>query len=417
MFKGRKIKNSFLFYFALTSILLYTTTNMALPEYISIFEDSAYHIGPQGGDVAVIENSVEPLRDNIKIDVVSGTDVLPEQAGTYEAKYTVFGIPVKTVSLNVVPDKMLIPCGNISGIVVNTDGVLVIGTGKVKNEDGQEISPSDGILKSGDTVTAINGNKISSKEQFENAVANSEGAVMTFTVLWDGKEQNEKVKPVMSENNGGYKIGCWIRDDTQGLGTLTFIDPENNTFGALGHGIYDVDTNTLMNASEGIITSSKVTGVVKGQKGVPGEVSGTLDKSHVFGEILSNANAGIYGRITDMSICPSADVQPVEIALSKDVHTGKAYVRSDISGKTEDYEIEIESINRLDTSSDRSMTVRITDEKLLNMAGGIIQGFSGSPILQDGKLVGALTHVFVNNPQKGYGIFIDNMLAQSKNIE
>ena len=403
-------------YFLPVSFLLFGFYCITLPQHISVYENSIAHIGTgfEEESRAVIENAAVLVKENIEIDIVNGTDISAQNAGVYNAKYTFLGIPVKDVSLNVVPRTKLIPCGNVSGVVIETKGVLVLGTGKVVDESGNEVSPCSGIIKSGDSVVSVNGKEITSKEDFTEAVSQSNGENMEISVVRDGKVVETNVTPVMSQTDGEYKIGCWVRDDTQGLGTLTFINPENNVFGALGHGIYDVDTNTLMNTSGGVITKSDVTGVKKGEKGVPGEINGSLDKNKIFGSIFSNTNAGIYGVITQMSNLPDLAGEAIQTAISSDVHTGKAYIKSDILGKSELYEIEIENINRLDISSDKSMTVKITDEKLLETTGGIVQGMSGSPIIQDGKLIGALTHVFVNNPQKGYGIFIDNMLIRAE---
>ncbi len=402
-------------YFLPLSFLFFGFYCLTLPQHISVYENSVAHIGTgyEQESKAVIENTAVPVKENIEIDIVNGTDVSAQNAGVYNAKYTFLGIPVKNVSLNVVPRAKLIPCGNVSGVVIETKGVLVLGTGKITDESGNEVSPCSGIIKSGDSVVSVNGKEVNSKEDFTKAVAQSNGENISISVLRNGKIVETNVTPVMSQRDGEYKIGCWVRDDTQGLGTLTFINPENNVFGALGHGIYDVDTNTLMNTSGGVMTLSDVTGVRKGEKGVPGEINGSLNKEKIFGTVFSNTNAGIYGVITQKSNLPLISDEAVETAISSDVHTGKAYIKSDVLGKSELYEVEIENINRLDISSDKSMTVKITDERLLEKTGGIVQGMSGSPILQDGKLIGALTHVFVNNPQKGYGIFIDNMLIKA----
>ena len=412
VFKRKKI----FIYSMLLFFLLFSILSQRLPKHISVYENSTAHVGvgiAEEENTAVIENSAVPVKDNIEIDIVKGADIVSADSGIYNAKYTFLGIPVKNVNLNVVPQKDLIVCGNISGEVIETKGVLVLGTGKIKDSEGNNVSPCSGILKSGDSVLSIDGTTVSTKEEFTDIVSQSGGKSLKLGILRDGENISADITPVMSGDNDGYKIGCWVRDDTQGLGTLTFVNPENNTFGALGHGIYDVDTNTLMSTSGGVITASEVTGVKKGEKGAPGEVSGSLNKDRVFGSILSNTDEGIYGIITSVSLCPSLNSEPMETAISKDVHTGKAYIKSDIMGKPELYEIEIENINRLDITSDKSMTVKITDERLLSATGGIIQGMSGSPIIQDNKLIGALTHVFVNNPQKGYGIFIDNMLLES----
>ena len=421
MIKQRNLSKKIFVYSFLSVFLALNLMVYFLPAHISVYENSRCHIGlgeSKNETVAVVENSTKPLETNtdqsIKIDLLKGTDFVSKNSGKYEAEYTVLGLPLKKASLNVVPKKEVYICGNTIGIVIDTKGVLVLGTGSVEGENKEKVSPSLGIIKTGDNIISVNGKDVFSKEEFLNIVSQSNGKNLNISLIRNGSKKDVSVTPVMNSTSGKYNIGCWIRDDTQGLGTLTFVDCENNSYGALGHGIYDVDTGMIMSVSQGKVTKADVSGVKKGERGEPGEVVGNLDKSIIIGTVEKNTDCGIYGKITDENFCKSHFSDKTEIAISSEVHTGKAYIKSDVLGKSELYEAEIESINRLDISSDKSMTLKITDKRLLDTTGGIIQGMSGSPIIQDGKLSGAVTHVFVNNPQKGYGIFIDNMLMETE---
>ncbi|MCI1931785.1 MAG: SpoIVB peptidase, partial [Clostridia bacterium] len=222
------------------------------------------------------------------------------------------------------------------------------------------------------------------------------------------------ISPVFSRADGKYRIGCWVRDDTQGLGTMTFVENDSKSFGILGHGIFDVDTGKLMEASNGNITGSSISGIVKGKKGSPGEVSGMLDKKNIIGKISSNTEYGVYGKITQNT--QDLDLTEAKTAMTNDIKLGNAVIKSDILGKMEEYNIEITGINQIG-SPDKGLLIKVTDSRLLDGTGGIIQGMSGSPILQDGKFIGAVTHVFVNDPTKGYGIFAETMLEQAQKSE
>lgn len=414
-------KKIFICSFLSVIFVLNVLTN-SLPKSISVYENSRCHIGlikNKNEAVTVLENSTKPLatdtNQNIKIDLLRGKSFVSKNSGVYKLKYTVLGLPLKTVNLNVLPKKEVYVCGNTIGIVIYTKGVLVLGTGSVECENGEKVSPSLGLIKTGDSIISVDGKEMFSKEDFLKAVSESNGKALNISLIRNGIKQKVYVTPVKNNTNKKYTIGCWIRDDTQGLGTLTFTEPKNNTFGALGHGIYDVDTAMITPVSHGEITKAEISGVKKGKCGDPGEIIGNLDKNIVIGNVDKNTECGIYGSIKNKNFFNQKLYDKTETAISSEVHTGKAYIKSDVLGKSELYDAEIESINRFDISSDKSMTIKITDKRLLDTTGGIIQGMSGSPIIQDGKLSGAITHVFLNNPQKGYGIFIDNMLMETEN--
>ena len=221
--------------------------------------------------------------------------------------------------------------------------------------------------------------------------------------------------PTKTEENE-YKLGLWVRDAATGVGTITYYDPQSKMFGALGHGILDVDTSKLIDIAKGEVITSRILSITKGEKGSPGEVQGSIDNGKVIGEVYKNTNFGIYGKLTNTDILENG--KELEVMPRDEVKTGKATIICTLDdNKRAEYEIEIERVYTATNRSNKNMIIKVTDERLLEKTGGIIQGMSGSPIIQDGKFVGAVTHVMVNNPEKGYGIFADTMLKQMKEVE
>lgn len=335
--------------------------------------------------------------------------------GTVNAKLKIFNIlPVKNVTVNVVPDKKVIPSGEAIGVKIQTKGVLVVGLSSITTEDGKKHSPAaDAGFEIGDTILEINGQKIEKDRDITNMVNDNKEASLNFLVERVGKQHNIDVKPVKTLEDEIYRIGLWVRDNIAGVGTMTFIDPETNSFGALGHGITDVDSGVLIDISKGSVLKSKVASIQKARKTVPGEIVGIFFESQdPYGKIIRNTNFGIYGVLNIKDRKKLAD--PVPIALSYQVKEGPAKILTTIDGnKVEEFDIEIQKINKQNTPNSKSMLIRVTDQRLLDITGGIVQGMSGSPIIQDGRLVGAVTHVLVNDPTRGYGIFIEWMLDEA----
>ncbi|MBE6008883.1 MAG: SpoIVB peptidase [Lachnospiraceae bacterium] len=346
--------------------------------------------------------------ENISLDLSDPFYVEADEETRIDAELSLLGIPVKTVSVNVMRDRSIIPCGNITGVTMETDGILVLGTGAVTDENGNDHSPARGKLEAGDIIKSINGEEIDDKEELARIVNNYTDGSFEMTIIRRGKEFKADIRPYKAVD--GNRLGVWVRDSTQGLGTITCYDSENRSFAALGHGIYDVDTGSLMTVKDGSVTRAEVTGIKKGEKGSPGEVLGTLFKDDELGDILKNTECGLYGEIKETGIFFLED-ESMPVGMRYEVKEGKAFILSDIlDGKKTGYSINIESINRYGGRQDKSLFITITDERLLEKTGGIIQGMSGSPIIQNGKIIGAVTHVLVNSPERGYGIFIENML-------
>ncbi len=288
---------------------------------------------------------------------------------------------------------------------------MVIGTGTIVGLDGVTYEPSLSKIKSGDYIVGINDIDVSSKNQLIFLINKYGNNDIVLTVRRNGELIDIKVSPI-KVTDGEYKLGIWVRDDSQGIGTMTYITSDKQ-FGALGHGISDVDTGELLNAAGGTLYGANIWGIKKGEAGVPGGLYGVIsyEDKNILGEIISNTSIGIYGNIETEELINKFALKPMEIQLKEDISVGKAYVRTSVSGEVKDYEIYIESID-LDCDNNKGMVIKITDKELLKLTNGIVQGMSGSPIIQNNKLVGAVTHVFVKDSTKGYGIFIEDMISE-----
>ena len=305
--------------------------------------------------------------------------------------------------------RTVVPIGRAVGIKLFSDGVMVVGFSEVASDQGRSTPARDCGLKEGDIITHINQEEVDTIEDVQSVLQQVGGQTMSIRALREDETVQFTAQAVQCSSDGQYKLGAWIRDSMAGIGTVTFWDPESGVFGALGHGINDVDTAQLMPLQSGSILYSDVADVKKGQKGEPGELKGAFQVTRDLGELYANTPGGVFGTLEDSSFL--TDTQPVEVAQRDQVHTGAAVIRSNVSGDSvEEYEVEITRIFPENSGDTRNLMLKITDQRLLEKTGGIVQGMSGSPILQDGKLVGAVTHVLVNDPTQGYGILVENML-------
>ncbi|MBQ7343905.1 MAG: SpoIVB peptidase [Clostridia bacterium] len=292
---------------------------------------------------------------------------------------------------------LLIPGGGIFGAKIKQSFVSVQNPGDVKE------------LKVGDKIKSINGCKICSVKEIKELTKGLGGENITLVCERGGKEISVKVTP--KEVDGEYRLGIVLKDGAAGIGTITYIDPKTGAFGGLGHGICDTDTGEVINFTEGAVTGVILSGVKKGEEGKPGELSGLLTDK-VKGELYANTECGVFGRLE--TVPESLVASAVEVAHRDEVHTGEATILSTVKvGSVKEYKIEISDINKNSTGT-KSFKIKVTDPALIAITGGVVRGMSGSPILQDGKLVGAVTHVMVANPTEGYGIFIENMLSAAE---
>ena len=330
-------------------------------------------------------------------------------SGQYEMKTSLFGaIPLKKIKVKVVDGQKVIPSGQVVGIYVETNGLLVIDTDGFTGENGVDHAPSKNKLYRGDYIKKIDGADVLSKKQFIEKINQSNGNYVTLTVSRRSKVLKIKIKPEFSKTDHMYKIGAWIRDNTQGIGTMTYI--KKDSFGGLGHGIYDMDTGKLLKIKGGFLLTPQIYSIKKGKSGTPGEIVGSIEykEENIIGSIKKNTEKGIYGTVSD------TESKAYEIGYRQDVKKGKAYILSNLTGSMKKYEIRISKVVPSDTDVLKSMEIEVTDKRLLNLTNGIIQGMSGSPIIQDGKLIGAVTHVFVDDPTKGYAILMETMIYEMK---
>nr|WP_294494864.1 SpoIVB peptidase [uncultured Mediterraneibacter sp.] len=297
------------------------------------------------------------------------------------------------------------------GIYMETDGVMVLNTEEIEGIDGEEYDPAAELVRSGDYITAVNHEGISGKADLLEAVGEIDGTQVVLTLRRGEETVDVEIDPV-EYSPGRYRLGIWVRDNVQGLGTVTFLTGDGR-FGALGHGIHDTDTSVLMSIDNGRVYRTSIQDITKGYSGSPGTMEGIIvyNNYNVLGSIDKNTEAGIYGTIDRIDELFSEKV-PIETATKNDIHKGKATIRCYIDNELKDYEIQVTGIDTSGSEINKGLVIQITDPELLEKTGGIIQGMSGSPIIQDGKLIGAVTHVFVQDSTKGYGIFIENMLKQ-----
>lgn len=332
---------------------------------------------------------------------------------TQEIKGTVnlFGfIPIKEVTVNIVPKIELSPCGMASGIKMLTDGVMVVGMDDVETSNGKINPAKEAGICLKDIIISVNGNKLKNIEQLSGLIKQEGKKAIIFEIRRNEKNLRLIIRPVKSIDKG-YKIGLWVRDSAAGIGTVTYIDHNREVFGGLGHAICDVDTDEIMSVGEGTLTRAIITQIKKGKKGEPGELRGYFDDDMPIGTLIDNNSSGVFG-ILDKSMNNDFTTK-LPIALKNEITIGKATILANINSDIiEEFDIEIVKINS-GSNDERNMIIKITDENLLNRTGGIVQGMSGSPILQNGKIIGAVTHVLVNDPTKGYGIFIENMLKNT----
>ena len=367
-------------------------------------------------NIGVLKVNHQAVSENIHFDLAKPFTVKSEKQGTAKVALSIMGIPIKTIEATVIPRTEVVAGGMAVGVSMDTRGIMVLGTGYVNGEENKIYEPAKGILQSGDMILQAGGKSLKNKEDLMKAVEENGEKAMPFLVDRNGVQQTVEITPVFSKEDNSCKIGIWVRDSTQGIGTITFFNPDRNTFAALGHGVYDVDTQELMQIKNGQITQSSIIDVKKGEKGEPGALTGNVGRDLVLGEIAINTEVGIYGTV-EAGKESYFTGKKLPIALQQDIQEGKATILSNIEGEEiKEYEVEIENVNRYSKNESKGMVIKITDKELLAKTGGIVQGMSGSPILQQGKIVGAVTHVFVNDPTKGYGIFIENMLKQENRI-
>lgn len=323
-------------------------------------------------------------------------------------------VPIKKIKVNVIDRPYLIPGGDAIGVKLNTKGVLIVALSEITGIDGNKYSPGKNAgLKVGDVILEINNEKVKDTSHVIDLLNLIKSEKITIKIERNGNIYTTNITPVKCINDNNYRIGLWVRDKTAGIGTLTFYDENSNIFGALGHGITDLDTGKLMPVGNGEVIRAEVKSIDQGKKGNPGELKGVfMESNNKLGNVIKNTDFGIYGIISNDKYFDKR--KPIPIATQNEIKEGKAYIYTTLNNnEIKKYEIEIIKKSLQYRPNQKSLVIKVTDKELLEKTGGIVQGMSGSPIIQDGKFVGCVTHVFVNDPTKGYGLYIEWMLKEA----
>jgi stage IV sporulation protein B len=321
------------------------------------------------------------------------------------ADITLFNIPIKPVTVNVVDRKYVSPCGTLFGTKIFTDGVIIVNTASVETEDG-ELNPSEtSKLRKGDVIKKAGGKNVNSNEELAEIIEKSEGKSLEMTVVRGNLIFDTFLKPVKSVGENTFRAGIWVRDSSSGIGTMTFYDPEDKMFAGLGHGIRDDQAKELLPLLRGDIMKTEIRGVIKSFAGSAGEIRGSF-KGEPIGKLKSNTEYGIFGKL----YAPPGIYKPIPVAMKQEIEIGPAKIISMVknSGPAE-YDINITNINFNRHDLTKNIVFSVTDKSLLEITGGIVRGMSGSPVIQNGFLAGAVTHVAIKNPKTGYAIFAETM--------
>lgn len=320
-------------------------------------------------------------------------------------------IAVKGENINL-SDIQVIPVGEIVGIKIYTSGVLVVGTSGIQSIDGITNKPYENAeIKEGDSIIAINENIVNNTTELINEVNRCDGKEIKIKYVRNSETKECTIKPV-KDKDGKYKIGLWVRDSAAGVGTVTFYMEDTQSFAGLGHAITDIDTGDILQTSSGEIDDVNIVSIVKGEKEEPGKIQGAIKHNNIIGKIYKNTKYGIFGTVKNTNNINIDVSRKMYVSERQEIQIGEASILSNIDGEFKEYQIEIQKTYLNNNYDNKSMQIKVTDEELLSKTGGIIQGMSGSPIIQNGKFCGAITHVLVSDPTLGYAVFADKMIQE-----
>ena len=401
-----KILKKFLIIIFILIIYIYVCNISMLPNNIILMQGEALNLNTFLG-INIKNSNVVTASSNLNNSIV-------EETGKMELKLNLFNLfSVKDVTVNVIPKTTVVPLGKAIGMKLYTEGVLVVGMSEIEGKKPYENSG----IETGDKIIEINNIEISNTDELIQCVNNSNGSNIEIKYINDKNEEEvANILPAKTSNNE-YKLGLWVRDAAAGVGTITFYEPSTGEFGALGHGINDVDTYELIDIANGELVNTNIIDIVKGERGSPGEIRGIIEGERTIGSISKNTSFGVYGNVLDTTKLSINKNSELEVANRSEIKTGKAQIMCELeNGKVQNYEIEIQKIFLENNSDNKSMLIKVTDEELIEKTGGIIQGMSGAPIIQNGKFIGAVTHVLVNDPQMGDAVFGDLMIKQMREV-
>ncbi len=397
-------------------ILAYVTNITSIPDSIILFKNEGLNLSTIFGvEIQKLEEEIDYKVVPISSNANSLDNIVEKE--TYNV--SLFGkINIKKIEVNNIPNTNVVPLGNLIGLKLYTDGVLVVGMSEIDGIDDKKYKPYENSgIEEGDRIIEINDTVVTSTADLMQCVNASKGKQIEIKFIKDGNILETSITPIKTSSST-YKLGLWVRDAAAGVGTVSFYDPVSKTFAALGHGIIDVDTEDLLTIASGDFITTDIVSIEKGEEGNPGKIQGSIDRQYKIGQIVKNTAFGVYGYLTDVSKLGIDVNNTVPVALRDEIEKGPATIICTLeNGKKEEYNVEIQKIFKNNDEDNKSMLVKVTDERLLEKTGGIIQGMSGSPVMQNGKLIGALTHVLVKDPTTGYAVFADIMIKQMRAIE
>lgn len=379
-------------------LYIYVTNITLIPDHIILLENETYNI-----------------KKFLGVDTIETMSTSNNNGNTRKVEVTLFGAKVKDVTVDTIENVEVVPIGKIIGMKLYTNGVLIVGMSEVENIENQLINPAKTCdIQEGDTIVKVNDTEIDDIESLKNVVNQSHGENVLLTLVRDGAVLTSNITPVQTEAEE-YKLGLWVKDAATGVGTMTYYEKNTGNFAALGHGIVDSDTDKLIDIDSGEIVTSEIISITKAEVNNPGEIRGTIINQKTIGQVEKNTQFGIYGRLDNLTSLNINTSEALPVALRDEIKVGEATVLCSLDGKnSKPYNIKIEKINTSNNYDNKSMLIRVTDDELIQHTGGIIRGLSGSPILQNGKFVGAVTNVLVSNPEVGYAIFGDMMIKEMR---
>ncbi len=375
--------------------------------YVEKTVSNYYCVNP--GETLKIEGQI-PLRASYCSENAQSVNYGKTPGSTFKMDIKVLGvIPAKQISVRVVDDMYVAVLGTPFGIKLYTEGVLVVGFSEIDSSEGAVNPAKQAGLKEGDFIVSLNGQAVYTNEDVSAVIKNSQGGLIVAKVISSRTEKTVSFYPAKSVSGGVWRAGIWVKDSSAGIGTMTFYNPKYNVVAGLGHGICDSDTGTLMSLSSGEFVTAEILSSQKGRSGKAGELIGNFTGKKIA-DFSLNSNIGVYGQVS----CDIDISSLTRVALKQEVRNGVGYILTTIKGESPTYYTCNVQVRNMDDS--QNLLVEITDERLLNTTGGIVQGMSGSPIIQNGKLIGAVTHVLVDDPKKGYGIFAETMLETAEGV-
>ena len=401
-------------------LLIYVSNITSLPDNLILFQGEKINLKTVLGLSFSVDKSQDKLKANYEVlQTSTAIQTKEDYIGKAKVNLNLFGkIPVKTIDVNIIENTKVVVLGDLVGLKLYTNGVLVVGMSEISGIDNNKYKPYEKTgIKEGDMIIEVNKQSVTCTADLLNSINQAQENEITIVYVRDGNIEQTSIKPVKTEDNC-YKIGLWVRDIAAGVGTVSFYEPSTGLFAALGHGILDIDTEELLEISTGDFVTANIVSIKKGERGNPGKIQGSIDNQYAIGQVYKNTQFGVFGNLKNLSVLNVNLQDTMEVAFRDEIKLGKASIICTLENNKKDkYEVEIQKIDKNNNWDNKSMVIKVTDKRLIDKTGGIIQGMSGSPIIQNGKLIGALTHVLVSEPTMGYGIFADMMIKQMREVK